>query len=158
MAIDNNTNYGLSGTQIKDLAARINKTPPYVIENLGSIDYPANQVIAYIYDPFFTPVAIDYFSDYTDEGTLPTQYWAYDPVSGALSITPAGYTYLANEVSGWEAGDALWLYLVYSANPYAYVELGTVGDNKAPVITMTTTDPGEGQPLEPNHFIAVYAA
>lgn len=26
----------------------------------------------------------------------------------------------------------------------------------APVITMTDTDPGEGQPLEANHFIAVY--
>ena len=25
-----------------------------------------------------------------------------------------------------------------------------------PVITMTSTDPGEGQPLEDNHFIAVY--
>lgn len=32
----------------------------------------------------------------------------------------------------------------------------TTANITVPVITMTTTDPGEGQPLEVNHFIAVY--
>ena len=33
---------------------------------------------------------------------------------------------------------------------------GTWTDQNIPVITMTSTDPGEGQPLAANHFIAVY--
>lgn len=31
-------------------------------------------------------------------------------------------------------------------------------EGNMPVITMQTTDPGEGQPLAANHFIAVYEA
>lgn len=34
----------------------------------------------------------------------------------------------------------------------------TTANIETPVITMTTTDPGDGQPLEANHFIAVYEA
>ena len=30
--------------------------------------------------------------------------------------------------------------------------------SRIPVITMTSTDPGEGSPLAANHFIAVYDA
>lgn len=40
---------------------------------------------------------------------------------------------------------------------YSYIanQFPTAG---IPVITMTTTDPGEGVDLEANHFIAVYEA
>lgn len=46
------------------------------------------------------------------------------------------------------------LYICTDAtNPYVWEE---VGGSAGPVITMQTTDPGEGQPLAANHFIAVY--
>lgn len=47
------------------------------------------------------------------------------------------------------------------ANYYSKTDTDALLDDKAdttdvPVITMQTADPGEGQPLAANHFIAVY--
>lgn len=54
--------------------------------------------------------------------------------------------------------------LVYEANNHIYLyssdgiptRLSDSGITDVPVFTLTDVDPGEGVPLEPNHFIAVY--
>ncbi len=51
--------------------------------------------------------------------------------------------------------------LVYEANNHIYLYSSDgiptrLSSEDGPVFTLTNVDPGEGVPLEPNHFIAVY--
>lgn len=79
-------------------------------------------------------------------GAVGTLY-AYVDITG----TPTVRLCVCTEVSG---STYTWSALATVASTGSYNDLSN--QPTIPTITMTDTDPGEGQPLEANHFIAVY--
>lgn len=70
---------------------------------------------------------------------------------GTSGLVPAP---LAGETNKYLRSNGTWSALATVASTGSYADLSNTPDT--PVITMTDTDPGEGVPLEANHFIAYY--
>ena len=88
-----------------------------------------------------------YDLSYTPELATVATTGLYSDLSGTPSLATVATTGLYSDLSGTPT-------LATVATSGSYADLS----NKptVPVITMTTTDPGEGTPLAANNFIAVY--
>lgn len=73
----------------------------------------------------------------------PTIGWLEDLISGILIAHNQNGTLKNNAVNT-------------AAIANRAVTASKIAEGAVPIITMTTEDPGEGEPLEANHFIAVY--
>lgn len=103
------------------------------------------------------------FLAYVNSQTTPTEFeFQYYRSVSSKNITTQGdetFVYKLNQSTGWS---------VTKRNNYTRITAGTgltgtyssgvlTLDSDAPVITMTSTDPGEGSALAANHFVAVYS-
>lgn len=76
---------------------------------------------------------------------------AQTSTGGTAGLVPAP---LAGETNKYLRSNGTWSSLATVASTGSYADLSN--QPTIPVITMTDTDPGEGQPLAANNFIAVY--
>ena len=179
MAIDDNTTYGLTGAQVKDLAQRINAGS----EGLTTLSYGNSTwndfLTAYnagkiVYcrassnsNPATGSQTRMAFMAYINNPTTPTevefQYVRSVSTKSASSQSDQVFVYtLTNTNGGTWAVETRPVMVKISAgtnmtSSYSNNTLTLSADlSSVPVITMQTTDPGEGATLAANHFIGVY--
>lgn len=134
MAIDQNQKYALKGSQIEDI--------------VNNIKLNASRIAALATD-------FSYKGSVEDYSSLPTDA----SVGDVYTTVDTGLIYV------WDGTE--WVALNETVNVVQSTGSSTtdVMSQSAttsalaskPVITMTTTDPGEGSPLAQNNFIAVYS-
>lgn len=179
MAINDNLQYSLSGAQVKDLATRIknagggglitlsygNSTWQNFLDayNAGEIVYCKASSNA---DPSTGDQSRMAFMAYVNNPTTPTEveFQYVRSVSSKTAAQPCDqvFVYKLTSANGgtWTVESRNVTYKVAAGtNVTTSYSSGTVTINAdAPVITMTSTDPGEGGSLAANNFIAVYSA
>lgn len=179
MAIDDNTTYGLTGAQVKDLAQRVKDagegltTLSYGISTWQDfIDaYNAGEIVYCRASSNSNPATGNQtrmaFMAYIDNPTTPTevefQYVRSVSTKSASNQSDQVFVYTLTNTSGgtWTVETRpVMVKIATGSNMTSSYSNNTLTLNadlsSVPIITMTDTDPGEGAPLAANHFIAVY--
>lgn len=184
MAIDDNTLYGLTGAQVKDLAERVQSGSVREL-TADDFNYPADNpdgVALWLLDTgiYYTTTSIKVYLSTTSH-TLYNEFFMVSPkasndvitifeISSTMdnirktSITDAGYLMFAGRTALWNTQVKNDLTTPSTDNGYildarqgkVLKDMIDATSAAAPVITLTATDPGEGAPLAANNFIGVY--
>lgn len=175
MAIDDNTTYGLTGAQVKDLAQKIQSGGgggPTVVQTTGT---SANDVMSQAStSQMIFPSGFETSKDRIVVGDnaaasaakgIAIGQRAVSSHAGSVAIGHGAITHAVGEVSinstyntSYGYNNTSYRLLTGLHDPVNAHDAATKGyvDSITPIITMQTTDPGEGQPLAANNFIGVY--
>lgn len=176
MAIDDNTLYGLTGAQVKELPEKIEAVKGMARElTTDDYNYPTsnpNGIAPWLLDDgiYTTASGVQVYRNNNTSTTNPTTF-VYSKGSllwmeGTNSDTGIRYSYLAGSGAEFPAASG---FLLKSSNTQDNLtststtqplsaNQGRVLDEKIPAVTLTSTDPGEGATLAANNFIGVYDA